>query len=68
MINAIRLLEGSPFRQADQVPLPKDPTVGTQAKGQEEDSSDDDEGSKSPKSQELEKQVYNHVVVLATKD
>lgn len=50
MVNAIELPEGSPFRQIDQVPLLEDPALGTQAKGQEEDSSNDDEGRKSPES------------------
>lgn len=50
VVNAIELPEGSPFRKIDQVPLPEDPALGTQAKGQEEDSSNDDEGRKNPES------------------
>lgn len=63
--NAIRLLEESSFRKTNQVPLPKDPTVGTQTEGQKEDSSDDDdEGNESPESQGLSWQIDFHVVVL----
>lgn len=64
VVNAIELPEGSPFRQIDQVPLPEDPALGTQAKGQEKDSSNDDEGRKNPESWELSKQIDSHVVVL----
>lgn len=63
-INAIRLPKESPFKKANQVPLPEDPVVGVQTEEQEEDSSDDDEGSESPESRELSRQIDSHIVVI----
>lgn len=53
VVNVIGLLEDSPFRSTDRVPLPKDPAIEAQAEEEGKDSSDDEEGAKSPKSQEL---------------
>lgn len=45
VVNAIDLLKNSPFRSADQVPLPEDPKAEIQAPEQDEDSSEEDEGT-----------------------
>lgn len=44
-VNAIELYDDSPFRSTDQVPLPKDPTIGVQAGKEKEDSSDEEKGA-----------------------
>ena len=62
-VNSIRLSEDSPFRKADQVPMPEDLAIGVQTEGQK-DSSDDEECGESPKSRELSRQINSHVVVL----
>ena len=63
-VNANRLYANSPFRSTEQVPLPKDATVGAQAGEKEEESSDEEEGAESSESQELSRQIDSHVVVL----
>ena len=62
-VNAVDLLEESPFRSANQVLLPEDLVVKTQAEEQGEDSSKE-EGTESLESRELSKQIDSHVVVL----
>ena len=54
-VNAIGLPEDSPFRSVDQVSLPEYPVVETQAEGQGEVNSDEEEGSKCLESRELSK-------------
>ena len=66
-VNAIGLLVESPFRKADQVPLPEDPVAKVKTEEQEEDSSDNDEGGESPKSRELSRKIDSHVMVLDDK-
>ena len=63
-VNAISLLEDSPFKSADRVSLPEDSKVKTQAKEQGKDSSNEEEGIETPKAKELSKQIDSHVVVL----
>lgn len=62
VVNALGLLENSPFKDASQFPLLEDPPVDTQANDQEEEF--DDEGDDSPSMRELSKQINAHVVVL----
>ena len=52
-VNAIGLLEDSPFRNSEQVLLPKDPTGEVQAEEQVEDNNDEEEDAESPESSEL---------------
>ena len=54
-VNAIGLPEDSPFRSVDQVSLPEYPVVETQAEGQGEVNSDEEEGLKCLESRELSK-------------
>lgn len=63
-INAIWLLDDSPFRSADRVPFLKDPAVEAQARDGEEDRSNEEEGAESAKSRELSQQIDSHLVVL----
>ena len=63
-INAIGLPDDSPFRSANQVPLPKDPVVETQVEEEGEDSSGEEEGADSLESRKLSKQIDSHVVGL----
>lgn len=46
-VNVVGLPENSPFRSADQVSLPEDPEAEVQALEQDEDSSEEDEGTES---------------------
>ena len=62
-VNVVDLLEESLFRSADQVLLPEDLVVKTQAEEQGEDSSKEEEGTESLESRELSKQIDSHVVV-----
>lgn len=52
-VNVIGLPENSPFRSADQVPLPEDPEAEVQALEQDEDSSEEDEGTESLETRDL---------------
>lgn len=52
-VNVVGLLENSPFRSADQVPLPEDPEAEVQALEQDEDSSEEDEGIESLEMRDL---------------
>ena len=54
-VNAIGLLEDSPFRSADQVSLPEDPVVETQVEGQGKVNSDEEEGLECMEPRELSK-------------
>ena len=63
-MNAISLLDTSPFRSADQILLPEDPEAQAQAPKQDEDSSEKEEGTKSSELRELSHQIDSHVVVL----
>ncbi|XP_075633850.1 uncharacterized protein LOC142606371 [Castanea sativa] len=56
-VNAIRLLDDSPYRSADQVLLPENPVVETQAEEKGEDSIDEEEGLESLESRELSRKV-----------
>ena len=60
-VNTVDLPKDSPFKSDDQVLLPENPTVETQAERQV---SSDKEGSESLESRELSKQINSHVVVL----
>ena len=54
-VNAIGLLEDSPFRSTDQVSLPEDPVVETQVEGQGKVNSDEEEGLECMEPRELSK-------------
>lgn len=62
VVNAIGLLDNSPYRDASQVPLPKDPPVDTQVDDQGEES--EEEGDDSLGMRELSKQIVANVMVL----
>ena len=63
-MNAIGLPDTSPFKSADQIPLPKDPKVKAQAQEESEDNSEEEEGAKSFEMRELSHQIDSHTVVL----
>ena len=63
-VNAVDLLEDSPFKSVDRVSLPEDLVVKTHAEEQGEDSSEEEEGMKSPESRKLSMQIDSHVVAL----
>ena len=52
-VNAIGLPETSPFESINQIPLPKDPKAKAQAPKQDEDRSEEKEGTESSKMGEL---------------
>lgn len=52
-VNVVGLPENSPFRSADQVSLPEDPEAEVQALEQDEDSSEEDEGTESLETRDL---------------
>lgn len=58
VVNAIGLLDNSPFRDTSQVPLPKDLPVDDQGEESEE------EGDDSPGMRELSEQIDANVMVL----
>lgn len=64
VVNVIGLPNTSPFRNADQIPLLKDPQVKAQAQEQFEDGSEEEEGAESPDMLELSQQIDFHMVVL----
>nr|POE98721.1 hypothetical protein CFP56_75447 [Quercus suber] len=53
-----------PSTGADHIPLPEDPKAKAQAPKQDEDSSEEEEGTKSLETTELSQQIDSHVVVL----
>lgn len=63
-VNAIGLPKDSFFRSANRVLLLKNPIIETQVKKEGEDSSDEEEGSRSTESKEMSRQIDFHVVVL----
>lgn len=63
-VNAIGLPEDSPFRSSNPVLLLENPVEETQAKVEGEDNNDEEEGSESPVSREMSRQIYSNVVVL----
>ena len=63
-VNAIGLPDTFSFRSANQIPLSEDPEVEAQAQEQSVDSSEEEEGAKSPEMKELSHQIDSHVVVL----
>lgn len=63
-VNAIGLPKDSPFRIVDRILLLENPRVENQVEEESEDSSDKDEGSESPESKDLSRQIDSHVVVL----
>lgn len=63
-VNAIGLPETSPFESINQIPLPKDPKAKAQAPKQDEDRSEEKEGTESSKMGELSQQIDSHVVLL----
>ena len=52
-INTLGLLNDSPFRSTNRVPLPEDFAVDTQTEEQGEDNSDEEKGAESLESREL---------------
>lgn len=63
-VNAIGLPKDSPFRIVDRILLLENPRVENQVEEESEDRSDKDEGSESPESKDLSRQIDSHVVVL----
>lgn len=59
--NAIGFPVDSPFRNADQVPLPGDPMVGSQARDEEKERSEEKDGTESSESRELSRFSYGGV-------
>nr|POE62723.1 hypothetical protein CFP56_26483 [Quercus suber] len=58
------LPDTSPFKSADQIPLPKNPQFEAQSQEQSEDGNEREEGAESPEMRKLSQQINSQVVVL----